>query len=204
MSQQQANAEAAIHPLIANRWSPRAFDGNRAVETEKLHACLEAARWSASCYGDQPWRFIVADKSSHPEHWQKLFNCLAEGNKLWAIHAPVLILACASQTFAHNNNPNRWGEYDAGQAMMSFSLQAVAEGLICHPMGGFVPDMAREAFAIADGFTLMSVTALGYQGAAESLPEQYNMVETATRTRKPLSEIAFTAWNEPWQTQENS
>ncbi len=199
MSQYRANIEADIHTIIAGRWSPRAFDGSCPVESKKLTACLEAARWSASCYGDQPWRFIVADKYSDNDNWEKLFGCLVESNRGWAERAPVLILACASQSFAHNDNPNRWGQYDTGQAMMALSLQAVAEGLISHPMGGFNPEMAKEAFGIPDGFALMSVTALGYQGDAKSLPEHYSDVETAERIRKPLSEIAFTSWNVSWQ-----
>ena len=198
MSQNRATIETDIHTIIDGRWSPRAFDGKRPVESTKLAACLEAARWSSSCYGDQPWRFIVADKNSDNNSWKKLFDCLVEGNRIWAENAPVLILACASQAFAHNNNPNRWGEYDTGQAMMALSLQAVAEGLSSHPMGGFNPGMAKEAFAIPDGFALMSVTALGYQGDANSLSEHYSAVETAERNRKPLSEIAFTSWNESW------
>jgi len=199
MSQYRANIETDIHAIISGRWSPRAFDGNRPVESTKLAACLEAARWSSSCFGEQPWRFIVADRSNNPDGWQKLFDALAEGNRIWAKNAPILILACASQTFAHNDNPNRWGEYDTGQAMMALSLQAVAEGLISHPMGGFNPEMVKKAFGIPDGFALMSVTALGYQGDAKLLPDHYSAVETAERNRKPLSEIAFTSWNKSWQ-----
>lgn len=199
MSQNRTNVESDIHPIISGRWSPRAFDNSQVVEIEKLTACLEAARWSSSCFGEEPWRFIVADKSQNPNGWQKLLNCLVEGNRVWAENAPVLILACASETFAQNGNPNRWAQYDTGQAMMAFSLQAVAEGLISHPMGGFDPEAAKQAFSIPDGFALMSITALGYQGETASLPEHYSAIETENRKRKPMSEIAFTSWNESWQ-----
>jgi len=180
------------HALIAGRWSPRAFEADKPVETEKLAACLEAARWSSSCYGEQPWRFIVADRSTHPDVWQAMLECLAEANQSWAMHAPVLILACAKTAFSHNSKPNRWAQYDTGQAMMSFSLQAVAEGLITHPMGGFDVQLAANTFHIPDDITAMSVTALGYLGAAES-------IATADRQRKDMQDIAFTSWGEAWQ-----
>ena len=37
----------SILPVIAERWSPYAYEP-RAVEREKLLSCLEAARWAPS------------------------------------------------------------------------------------------------------------------------------------------------------------
>jgi len=198
MSQPRQNSECNIHPLIAGRWSPRAFDGERIVETEKLAACLEAARWSSSCFGDEPWRFIVADRSKNPNGWQQMLDVLVEANQQWAQHAPVLILACACQTFSKNGKVNRWGQYDTGQAMMSFALQAVSEGLITHSMGGFDAEAAKAAFSIPDDVTPMSVTALGYSGDLSVLSQPYQDIETAARRRKPVGEFVFTRWGEAW------
>ncbi len=202
MSQQQSNPQTDIHPIIARRWSPRAFDDDRTVEPEALTTCLEAARWSSSCFGDEPWRFIVTDKSHNPEGWNKMLAILVEKNQLWAKHAPVLILACAAQNFSHNGSANRWGQYDTGQAMMSLALQATAVGLITHSMGGFDAALATTTFNIPDDFTPMSVTALGYLGQTESLDEGFRSIEMTERRRKPIHEIAFTSWNESWQAQE--
>jgi len=62
MSKTRSNPQATIEPLLADRWSPRAFAADRPVEGEKLISCLEAARWAPSCFGDEPWRFIVCDR----------------------------------------------------------------------------------------------------------------------------------------------
>ncbi|MDX8392294.1 MAG: nitroreductase family protein [Mariprofundaceae bacterium] len=199
MSQIRGNNEFSIHPLIAGRWSPRAFDAEQAVETEKLSVCLEAARWSSSCFGDEPWRFIVADRSHNQDGWRQMLGVLAEKNQSWAKHAPVLILACSAQNFSQNGKPNRWGQYDTGQAMMSLALQAVSEGLITHSMGGFDVQAAAQAFDIAAEFTPMSVTAVGYQGDSSTLDEGFQTVEIAERKRKPLAQIALTDWHTPWQ-----
>jgi len=198
LSQIRANAEIEIHPVISNRWSPRAFD-NRAVNRAKLLACLEAARWSSSCFGEEPWRFIVADRNSNMDGWKRMLSALAEKNQLWAKDAPVLILACAANNFSHNGNPNRWSQYDTGQAMMSLALQATAEGLITHSMGGFDLAAVAAAFDIPEDYTAMSVTALGYQGQTDSLDEGFRSIESAERSRKPISEIAFTSWNQSLQ-----
>ena len=61
-----AETSVPIHPLISERWSPRAF-ANRPVEPEKLRALFEAARWAASSYNGQPWYFIVATKERRRE-----------------------------------------------------------------------------------------------------------------------------------------
>jgi nitroreductase len=59
-----AAADYAIHELFVERWSPRAFD-TRPVEDEKLLTLFEAARWSASTFNRQGWRFIVARQTYH-------------------------------------------------------------------------------------------------------------------------------------------
>jgi hypothetical protein len=37
-----------IHPDIAARWSPRAFDADAQLDAEEMIAVLEAARWAAT------------------------------------------------------------------------------------------------------------------------------------------------------------
>src|ERR1700679_1744334 len=49
-----------MHELIRTRWSPSDFS-SRPVEPEKLRSLFEAARWAASCFNEQPWRFIIAN-----------------------------------------------------------------------------------------------------------------------------------------------
>ena len=55
----RANVDHPVHELIAERWSPYAL-AERAVPKEDLLALFEAARWAASSYNEQPWRYIVA------------------------------------------------------------------------------------------------------------------------------------------------
>src|ERR1700683_1033413 len=45
--------------VIRNRWSPRSFNGKE-VETSKLKTLFEAASWASSCFGEEPWRFVIA------------------------------------------------------------------------------------------------------------------------------------------------
>ncbi len=109
-----AETSVAIHNLISERWSPRAF-ADRLVEPEKLRALFEAARWAASSYNGQPWYFIVATKDD-PANYQRVLDCLVEFNQGWAKQAPALALSVAKLKFDHNGEPNRHAFHDVGQA----------------------------------------------------------------------------------------
>lgn len=74
-----ANADHPVHDLIARRWSPRAFS-DRPVEPADLRSLLEAARWAASSFNEQPWFFLVARRED-PEAFERMLGCLVEGNR---------------------------------------------------------------------------------------------------------------------------
>ena len=52
-----APTEYDVHELIRERWSPRAF-ADRPVPAEILCQLLEAARWAASSFNEQPWAYL--------------------------------------------------------------------------------------------------------------------------------------------------
>jgi nitroreductase len=184
-----AQTAQPVHELIAGRWSPRAFS-DREVTSEQLVSLLEAARWAASSYNEQPWRFIVASKSD-PETYDKLLGSLMELNQLWARSAPVLILSLAKKTFTHNGTPNLYALHDAGMAFSNLALQATALGLSVHFMGGFNRAVARTAFQIPDDYDLGAIAAIGYPGDPATLPEKFRQADLAPRARKPLAELVY-------------
>ncbi len=200
MAQQRMNVQAPIERLFAQRWSTRAFDPDKAVASEQLAACLEAARWAPSCFGEEPWRYIVADRFVDADSWARVHGALAPKNGLWAQHAPILIVAAAEETFSHNGNANRWSEYDTGQATICLSLQAAAEGLVTHQMGGFDADALKQLLGIPERLHVMSVIAMGYPASPASLDEDFQPMESAPRSRKPLQETVHAGlWGKAWQ-----
>ncbi len=185
-----AITDREIHPLIAQRWSPRAFD-SKLVEPEKLAQLFEAAKWSASCSNDQPWIFIVATKDD-TVNYQKMLDCLAPANAVWAQVAPVLALVVAQKNFKSSGKPNAWGEYDAGQSVATLLLQATALDLGAHQMAGFDADKAIAAFNIPETARPMAAIAIGYAGETSNLPTDLQERENAPRDRYPLSSFVFT------------
>lgn len=194
--QNPATTQAPVNEVIANRWSGRAYDASKPVSKEQIIRLCEAARWAPSCFGDEPWRFLVWNKNADMASWQKAFDCLVPGNQAWVKDAPVLLLVCADSLFGHNQKPNRWAQYDTGAAAENLCLQATDMGLMAHQMGGFDPDAARHAFNIPAQFTLMSMVAVGYAADIKTLTGDVLSRETAARKRKPLADLFFdSAWN---------
>lgn len=186
-----AITQTPIHDIIANRWSPRAYDAGKKVTQTQIIALLEAARWAPSCFGDQPWRFIVWDKNLDAQAWQQAFDCIVPSNQTWAKDAPVLVLICADTLFSHNQTPNKWAQYDTGAAAVSLCLQATSMGLVTHQMGGFNGDKTREAFSIPAQYNPISMLAVGYEGNPNNLPDDLKARELAERKRKPIGELFF-------------
>jgi nitroreductase len=185
----RATPDHPVHELIARRWSPYAF-ADRPVLDEELRSVFEAARWAASSYNEQPWRYIVATKSD-PAGFEKLLSCLVEGNRAWAKAAPALALGCVSLTFALNGKPNAAAEHDLGLASASLTFEATARGLFVHQMIGIVPDRARDLYRIPDGFRPLTGLAIGYAAEPGVLPEKLRGRDLAPRTRRPLAEFVF-------------
>ncbi len=191
MFENRAVTSVAIDDQLARRWSGRAYDPARPVSRPQLLALLEAARWAPSCFGDQPWRYLVWDRMQDAGNWQRAFGCLGEFNQGWAGKAPVLMLALADTLFNHNNQPNRWGAYDTGAASMSLCVQATAFGLMVHQMGGFDAAKVQKEFSIPERFTPMAMITVGYQLAKADVPPDMREREFAARQRRPLGEVAF-------------
>lgn len=189
-----ADSSVPLHSLIATRWSPRALDPSGEVPDASLRALLEAARWAPSNGNTQPARYLIGRRGDPT--YARIFETLNRGNKTWAGTAAVLLLACAVTVNRKGTIPH--AEYSVGLASQNLVLQAVAEGLVAHQMGGFNVETARVLFALPEDIRPLTVIAVGTAGSPEVLPEDMRPKELAPRRRLPLGEIAFVGeWGHP-------
>ena len=149
---------------------------------------MRLARWAPSSSNAQPWRFIYAKRNT--EQWDKLFNLIFEGNKIWTKNASLLVVVISRKNFEQNENPSKTYQYDAGAAWENLALEAATRGLAAHGMAGFDYEKARKDLDIPDSFDIMAMIAIGKRGPKESLPAQLQERETAS-DRKPLEEIVM-------------
>jgi len=192
----RASVQFPISEGIQIRWSPCAFS-DQMVEKNKLQSLLEAARWAPSSFNEQPWSFIVATKED-PEEYQRILECLFEGNQAWAKNAPALIITVAKLNFDHNGKPNRHAFHDVGLSAGTLLTEATAQGLFVHQMAGFSFKKTRETFQIPDTHKPVTAIAIGYLGDPDTLPENIRKREISIRRRKSLEKFVFSgSWNQP-------
>ena len=185
-----ASTTVPVHPLLAERWSPRGFDQAHEIGDDSLTALLEAARWAPSAGNSQPWRFLVTRRGD--EAHARLFAALAPGNQAWAGAASALVLV-AARTVGDDGQPQPWALYDTGQAVAALVTQAQADGLAVHQMGGFDTAAVRAGFGLGDSLTPVVIVAIGCPDYAAGLPEPLAVRETAPRTRRPVSDLLLPA-----------
>lgn len=181
-----ASTTVPVHPLLAERWSPRGFDRGHQIGDDHVAALLEAARWAPSASNSQPWRFLVARRGEHA-HGQ-LFAALNPGNQAWAGAASALVLV-AARTAADDGTPQPWAFYDTGQAVSALVTQAQAHGLAVHQIGGFDSDAVRAEFGLDQTLTPVVVIAVGRADPDAELPGLLAAREAAPRSRRPLSDL---------------
>ena len=192
-----AQTSTPIHPLLAERYSPRTFD-TRPISANALISLFEAARWAPSSRNLQPWSFIVAVRQNEAE-FAALLACLKAGNQRWAQHAAVLMLAVAHMRDTADSEPNYKKYYDLGLAVANLTTEAMAHDIYIRQMGGFLPDVARSTYAIPATHTPVVGLALGYRGSVTDLPEDLQTREQQPRSRNPLTSFVFSGlWGQPW------
>jgi nitroreductase len=191
-----AKPDYPILPVMAERWSPYVFEP-RPVPRDKLLSCLEAARWAPSSYNEQPWTFILAERTDETE-FARALDCLVEGNRVWAKNAGVLLLTVVSRLFVKNGKPNRACEHDIGLAAGNLVLQATALRLATHQMIGVEPAKVRAAYGVPDTHEPLTAIAIGYAATKPDANDPLAQRDLAPRTRKPLSQIVVSGgWGKP-------
>jgi nitroreductase len=152
------------------------------VEQEKIRSLFEAARWAPSSLNEQPWFYVYAT-SDQQTLWNKIFEAVNAGNKVWARHAPLLIVSLARKNFIRFDSPNPSARYDLGAANAFLSLQAAHLGLNAHQMAGFDHKTLIQNLGIPDTYEPVIVMAIGYPGDTEKLPDNLKARELAPRER---------------------
>ncbi|BBX67960.1 nitroreductase family protein [Mycolicibacterium psychrotolerans] len=181
-----AETSVPLHPPIAARWSPRAFDPAAELADDDLVALIEAARWAPTWGRRQPVRFVVARRGE--DTFARLADLLRRGNS-YARAASALILLCADE--GDDEKTALYSGVDAGAAMALIGIEAVSRGLISHPMAGFSPDGAVEAFGLPATLRPLVMIAVGRLGDYADVDPAIAERDRLPRERLPLNEIVL-------------
>jgi nitroreductase len=178
--------ETEVDSIFIDRWSPRSFI-NEPLSDDQVQTLFEAARWSPSCFNEQPWLFPYARS---PEDRKRFLTALSEWNQRWAKNAPLLLFACCRKAFTKSGKENRTAAFDTGAAWMALALQARRLGLHAHGMAGFSPETAFDVTGLdRTAYDVMAAIAVGRRDDPEKLAEDMKKNEMPN-TRKPHAEVA--------------
>jgi len=161
--------------LAKSRYSVRKYE-NRAVETEKLTAILEAGRIAPTAANKQPCIFLVLNNGESIEKLRKA--CNPHG-------APLAIIVCADKksVWIRPFDKANMTEVDSSIAADHMMLCAQDLGLSSCWITYFDPAIVRKEFNIPDNLVPVNILAIGYGADEPQSPDRH------TQTRKPLDSI---------------
>ncbi|UCD53763.1 MAG: nitroreductase family protein [Dehalococcoidia bacterium] len=138
------------------------------IDDKTLELVLEAARWAPSWNNTQCWRFILVrdDKVK-----KELATTIPKANRAHDCveNAPVTIVACAEigkSGYLHGkfipDKDEWWYMFDVALAMQNLVLAAHSLGLGTVYTGWFDNKKAGSILGVPPGFTVVTLTPLGY------------------------------------------
>ena len=145
-----------------------------------------AAQLTASCFNNQPWKFVFARS---PGALAKVQDCLSKGND-WAKKASLIIAAFARKENDCVIKEREYYLFDLGQAVSALSLRATELGLVAHPIAGFDNEKVRLALGIPEGNMVLTLVNVGKKiEDLGALNPQQAASETVRPPRLPLENI---------------
>lgn len=167
------------------------------VEDEKVEALIEAARLSASCFNNQPWRLIFVRGE---EALKSVKGAMSRGNE-WTSRSPlIIVVTCREEDDCKLSDRRNYFMFDCGLAIGQLELRATELGLLAHPIAGYDPLKVKAALGIPEAYVVMTLVICGYLGGDEALlSEKQKGWERSRPERKPLGENIFLdKWGSPY------
>ena len=178
-----------LFTIIQSRRSAVSFNPEIDINKSLIDKLLKAASYAPSANNIQPWRYVIGKKGEAT--YEKIFNSLAEGNKRWAKDAPILIASVAQVEYERNGAivKNKYAWHDTGMANIQVMLEATAQGLVTHPMGGFDAELLKSALQLSQEYEPVIIIGLGYAGNDALLPDDLKERQQRPKMRKEVEEI---------------
>ncbi len=154
------------------------------VEDLATHAGL-----SASCFNNQPWRFVfVYDRETLEEMW----GALGRGNE-WVQLASMIVAVFSRPEDDCRIRDRVYHQFDVGMATATMILRATELGLVAHPIAGFSPKKVREILGIPGDYQVITLMNVGKKadGIHPYLSDDQARAETERPERLPLERYAY-------------
>ena len=177
-----------------------AMDVRTAIEKRRAFRALErfdatddiiaelagAARLAASCFNNQPWRFVFV---TGPDILERMHEALSRGNE-WARKASMIIAAFGKKDDDCLIKEREYYLFDIGMAVSAMVLRATEMGLVAHPIAGYSPSRAKEILGIPEDRMLITLVIVGKKSEnIEGLTDAQKIAEAERPARRDPAAI---------------
>ncbi len=133
--------------------------------TEEMAMNLaDTAKLSASCFNNQPWRFVFVIEE---KKLGELKSCLSKGNA-WATKDSMIVAVFSKKELDCISGNTEYYLFDTGMACAFIQLRATELGLVCHPISGFDAEKAKAVLKIPGDYTLITLMNVGKKSEKEN------------------------------------
>lgn len=186
-----------VEEAIRSRRAFRILDA-KGMERDKLKSLIEASRLSASCFNNQPWRFVYCTD----QHQLDLLRAALSRGNAWATKAPLIVAVAAKKEDDCQLSDRRdYYLFDCGLSIGQVLLRATDLGIVAHPIAGYDPAKVRAALGIPEDHVIITLVICAYHGSDDSLlSEKQKAAEAVRPERKPLPDnIYLDFWGQPFE-----
>jgi nitroreductase len=159
------------------------------ITKEIIQDLASCAQIAASCYNNQPWRYVfVHDK----EMLEKMHSALSDGNK-WAHKSSMIIVVLGKKDDDCVIHDRIYYRFDIGMATAHIILRATELGLVAHPIAGYSPRKTREILGIPDNIDVIALVIVGKHSNEIDpvLSEKQRKEEKERPKRKSIDEFVY-------------
>ena len=159
------------------------------VSDATVRDLAESAGLAASCFNNQPWRFVFVRKADVLE---RMFETLPDGNA-WARASSMIVAVISRDDLDCQIMGRDYFLFDSGMATAQMILRATELGLVAHPIAGYSPKGVRGVLGIPEDMAVVTLVIFGkHTGEIGDLLSEGQAASEAMRPeRRPFEEIAW-------------
>jgi len=159
------------------------------ITKELINDLAECAQITASCFNNQPWRYVfVYDK----DVLVKMHEALSSGNE-WARKASMIIVVLGRKEDDCIIRDRIYYQFDIGMATEAMILRATGLGFVAHPIAGYSPKKTREILGIPETVDVIALVIVGkHSDKIDPILSEKNVeAENERPERKAIDEFVY-------------
>jgi nitroreductase len=159
------------------------------ITEDLIRDLAECASLSASCFNNQPWRYVFVYE---PEVLARMRDVMSKGNE-WTFDASMIIAVLSKKDYDCVIRDREYYLFDVGMATAFIILRATELGLVAHPIAGYSPRKTREVLGVPEDMDVVTLVNVGKHADEVSpvLSEDQAKAEKERPERLPFEKFAF-------------